>query len=182
MLCGIDEAGRGPIAGPLMIAGAVIKKPIEGLADSKKLSEKKRDALFETLKSCCDYHVVRFTAQQIDDIGLSQLMAQALKEIMDKLKADAYLFDGNSTFGVKGLQTMIKADDTIEAVKAASIIAKVTHDQEMYELDALVPEYGFKSHKGYGTKAHIEAIKKHGYSAYHRRSYKVKALESTLFD
>lgn len=182
MLCGIDEAGRGPIAGPLMVAGAIIKEPIEGLADSKKLSEKRRDALFETIIRSCDYHVVRFTAEEIDNVGLSLLMTQALKEIMQRLKADEYLFDGNSSFGVKGLQTMIKADDSVEAVKAASIIAKVTHDQEMYELDKVVPQYGFKSHKGYGTKAHIEAIKEYGYSDYHRRSYKIKALEATLFD
>jgi ribonuclease HII len=165
-----------------MIAGAIIKQPIIGLADSKKLSEKKRESLFEKIIASCEYHVVSFSAKEIDDSGLSLLMTQALKEIMQTLNASEYLFDGNSSFGVEGLQTMIKADDSVEAVKAASIIAKVTHDREMYELDKLHPEYGFKGHKGYGTQAHIEAIKKHGYSDYHRRSYKVKALEGSLFD
>ena len=182
MLCGIDEAGRGPIAGPLMIAGVIIKEPITGLADSKKLTEKKREELFEKIIQASDYHVVSFCAKEIDKKGLSALMTQALKEIMAKLDAKSYLFDGNSSFGVANLQTMVKADDTVEAVKAASIIAKVTHDKKMYELDALHPEYGFKDHKGYGTKAHIQAIKKYGYSDYHRRSYKVKALEGSLFD
>ena len=177
MLCGIDEAGRGPIAGPLMVAGVILKEPIEGLSDSKKLTEKKREALFEIIIQKSDFHVVSFSASEIDKFGLSVLMKQALEEIMQTLQSQEYLFDGNSSFGVENLQTMIKADDKVESVKAASIIAKVTHDRVIYELDPLYPQYGLKNHKGYGTKTHIQAIKEHGYSDIHRRSYKIKALE-----
>lgn len=177
MLCGIDEAGRGPLAGPLMVAGVILTQPIVGLNDSKKLSEKKRDELYLQIKSSALFHVVSFTATQIDEVGLSLLMTRALKEIMQTLSASRYLFDGNSAFGVENLETLIKADATIESVKAASIMAKVTHDTVMYELDTLYPQYGFKNHKGYGTKAHIQAIKTCGYSPVHRQSYKVKALE-----
>lgn len=177
MLCGIDEAGRGPLAGPLMVAGVILKEPVEGLNDSKKLTEKKRDALYDMIIKKADYHVVSFSAKQIDTHGLSLLMKQALTEIISVLKSDRYLFDGNTAFGIKGLETMVKADATVESVKAASIIAKVTHDRDIYDLDTLYPHYGLKNHKGYGTKAHIQAIKEHGYSEIHRRSYKVKALE-----
>lgn len=177
MLCGIDEAGRGPIAGPLMVAGVILKEPIEGLNDSKKLSEKRRELLYEIIIQKSDYHVVTFSALEIDDRGLSALMTQALKEIMETLKSNEYLFDGNTSFGVENLKTMVKADATVESVKAASIIAKVTHDRFIYDLDKCYPKYGLRNHKGYGTKAHIQAIKKYGYSEIHRRSYKVKALE-----
>lgn len=177
MLCGIDEAGRGPIAGPLMVAGVILKEPIEGLNDSKKLTEKKREALYEEIIKKSDYHVVTCSAAQIDTIGLSVLMTQALTEIMATLKSDDYLFDGNTTFGIQNLRTLVKADATVESVKAASIIAKVTHDRVIYDLHELYPHYGLKNHKGYGTKAHIQAIKEHGYSEIHRKSYKVKALE-----
>jgi ribonuclease HII len=177
MLCGIDEAGRGPLAGPLMVAGVVLNGDIDGLNDSKKLTEKRRDELYEVIIKEARYHVVSFSALEIDTIGLSKLMTKALKEIMSELHADEYLFDGNSTFGVEGLQTLVKADATVESVKAASIIAKVTHDKVLYELDNIYPNYGFKNHKGYGTKAHIEAIKKYGYCEAHRKSFKVKALE-----
>ena len=177
MLCGIDEAGRGPIAGPLMIAGVILKEPIEGLNDSKKLTEKKREALYELIITKSYYHVVTFSAHEIDTEGLSSLMTKALKEIMSSLKSDEYLFDGNTSFGVENLKTLVKADATVESVKAASIIAKVTHDRLIYDLDKIYPQYGLKNHKGYGTKAHIQAIKEHGYSEIHRRSYKVKALE-----
>lgn len=177
MLCGIDEAGRGPIAGPLMVAGVILKEPIVGLNDSKKLTEKKREALYEIIIKKADFHVVSFQADEIDKEGLSALMKRALTEIMTTLQTDEYLFDGNTSFGITGLQTLIKADATVESVKAASIIAKVTHDRQIYDLDLIYPQYGLKSHKGYGTKAHIQAIKEHGYSKVHRKSYKVKALE-----
>lgn len=181
MLCGIDEAGRGPIAGPMMVAGAILKEPIEGLKDSKKLTEKKREALFEEIILKSNYHVVSYSAKEIDQRGLSALIKEALEEIMNTLQTDAYLFDGNSSFGVENLQTMVKADATVEAVKAASILAKVTHDRVMNDLDTVYAHYGFKAHKGYGTKAHIQAIKDFGYCELHRRSYKIKALEG-FFD
>ena len=182
VLCGIDEAGRGPIAGPLVMAGVILRSPVEGLCDSKQLSEKKREALFDVIVAHADYHIVRFSAQKIDDDGISACLANGLKEIMQVLGKADYLFDGNSTFGVRGLRTQVKADVDVPEVSAASILAKVTRDREMVAMAGLYPEYGFEKHKGYGSsQAHIDAIRTHGYCEIHRRSFRVKALEPTLF-
>jgi len=181
-LCGIDEAGRGPIAGPLVMAGAILLEPIAGLDDSKKLSEKRREALFDEIVAKTLHHIVRFDATQIDAQGISRCLAAGLEEIMRRLDSDDYLFDGNTTFGVSGLRTLIKADAEVPEVSAASILAKVTRDREMVALAARYPEYGFEGHKGYGSQSHIEAIKRHGYCEIHRRSFRLKALEPTLFD
>ena len=181
MLCGIDEAGRGPIAGDLVVAGCILNEPIEGLGDSKQLSAKKREALFERIIQSATYHIVAHTPQQIDEMGLSKCIHNSLEEIKKALQADNYLFDGNSSFGVEGIETMIKADAKVAEVSAASILAKVTRDRSMIEAAKIYPEYEFEKHKGYITKRHIELIKKYGYCDIHRRSYKVKALQSTLF-
>ena len=181
-LCGIDEAGRGPIAGDLVIAGCILHADIDGLNDSKKLTEKKREFLYEKIICNATYHIVKFSPSQIDTDGISQCLAAGLREIMENLKTTEYLFDGNTTFGVKGLNTMIKADGKVPQVSAASILAKVTHDRDILLESKKYPEYHFEKHKGYGTALHIEMIKKHGYCAIHRKSYKLKALEKTLFD
>ncbi len=181
ILCGIDEAGRGPLAGDLVMAGCILREEVAGLNDSKKLTAKRREALFEQIIPHAAYHIVKFSAKKIDELGISQCLTQGLKEIMQNLKADEYLFDGNSTYGVKGLQTMIKADGKVPEVSAASILAKVTHDRDILEMAKKYPEYQFEKHKGYGTKLHIEMIQKHGYCEIHRRTYKVKALEPRLF-
>ena len=181
MLCGIDEAGRGPLAGDLVMAGCVLHTKIEGLGDSKKLSAKKRETLYEIIIQNADYHIVKFSASQIDEIGISKCLALGLIEIMQNIKASRYLFDGNSSFGVTGLETLIKADATIPEVSAASILAKVAHDRDMLELDRLYPQYQFAKHKGYGTALHVRMIKEHGYSQVHRKTYKIKSLEATLF-
>ena len=175
-LCGIDEAGRGPLAGDLVIAGVILKNDIKGLMDSKVLSEKKREELYPKIIKNSFYHIVSFSPKQIDNIGLSACLSEGLEKIMNNLEAKVYLFDGNQTFGVLGVSTMIKADTKIAEVSAASILAKVTHDRAIVEADKLYPLYGFKNHKGYGTKAHIVAIKEHGYCDLHRRSFKVKSL------
>lgn len=180
--CGIDEAGRGPIAGDLVVAGCVLKSPIEGLNDSKKLSEKRREALYEVIIKNSAYHIVKFSAAQIDKEGISLCMKSALQEIMQTLTCKEYLFDGNSAFGVSGLQTMVKADGKVPEVSAASILAKVTHDRNIIKDAKIYPEYQFEKHKGYGTALHVEMIKKYGYCDIHRKSYKLKALEKTLFD
>ncbi|MFZ2889697.1 ribonuclease HII [Sulfuricurvum sp.] len=180
-LCGIDEAGRGPLAGPLTIAGVILNKPIEGLNDSKKLSEKKRESLFDIIRENTTYHIARFTSAQIDELGLSACLAAGLREIMNALGEADYLYDGNSKFGVSGLRTMVKADATIPEVSAASILAKVTRDREMVELAALYPQYGFEGHKGYGSASHIEAIRLYGYCEIHRKSFRLKALQPSLF-
>ena len=181
LLCGIDEAGRGPIAGDLVMAGCILYSEFDGLNDSKKLTAKKREMLYEQIIKNSTYHIVKFSPKQIDSDGISTCLASGLKEIIKNLKADTYLFDGNTTFGVKGLQTMIKADGKIPEVSAASILAKVTHDRDIIKEAKKYPQYEFEKHKGYGTAKHIELIKKHGYCDIHRRSYKLKALEATLF-
>ena len=177
-LCGIDEAGRGSIAGNLVMAGVILKNNISGLMDSKVLSEKKRDELYAKIIENAYYHIVSFSAKVIDQEGLSRCLAKGLEEILKNLEVQSYLFDGNQTFGVLGVNTMVKADGKIPEVSAASILAKVTHDKGMIEASKEFPDYGFEKHKGYGTKAHIEAIKKHGYTPFHRRSFKVKALSN----
>jgi len=180
-LCGIDEAGRGPIAGSLVMAGVILKRPIEGLNDSKVLSEKKREALYPLILENSFYHIIQFSALEVDEMGISKCINTGLKSILAHLESDDFLFDGNSTFGVEGLRTLVKADATVPEVSAASVLAKVTHDREMIQFAQTFPQYAFEKHKGYGTKAHIEAIKKHGYCEVHRKSFRVKALEATLF-
>lgn len=180
-LCGIDEAGRGPIAGALVMAGVILKEPIAGLNDSKKLSEKKREALFDRIKGKSEYHIVSFSARKVDELGISKCLKSGLEEIMTTLTCKAYLFDGNSTFGVSNLKTMIKADAKVPEVSAASILAKVTRDREMIAYSKIYPEYDFEKHKGYGTALHVSKIKAHGYCEIHRRSFRLKALEATLF-
>jgi ribonuclease HII len=181
-LCGIDEAGRGPIAGDLVMAGCLLREDIAGLNDSKKLTQKRREALYEKIvASDASYHIVKFSAQTIDENGISHCLREGLKEILASIEADEYLFDGNTNFGVKNLTTMIKADGKVPEVSAASILAKVTHDRDILELAKEYPEYQLEKHKGYGTKLHIEMIKKYGYSPIHRKTYKIKALEATLF-
>ena len=183
-LCGIDEAGRGPIAGDLVVAGCIFfeNTTIDGFNDSQKISEKKRSALFNEIQPNTQNHIVIISPSELDAKGISKCMHDALLEIKSKLSAQEYLFDGNTTFGVSGLETMIKADGKVAEVSAASILAKVTHDSNIIRDAKLYPEYGFEKHKGYGTAYHIQKIKKHGYCPIHRRSFKVKALEATLFD
>ncbi|QOY54870.1 ribonuclease HII [Candidatus Sulfurimonas marisnigri] len=180
-LCGIDEAGRGPIAGDLVMAGCILNLQVEGLNDSKKLSEKKREALYELIIKAASFHIVKFSPKEIDDNGISICLKRGLQEIMKNLKCEEYLFDGNSNFGVSGLPTMVKADGKVAEVSAASILAKVTHDRDILIEAKKYPEYQFEKHKGYGTALHVEMIKKYGYCEIHRRSYKLKALEPTLF-
>jgi ribonuclease HII len=182
-LCGIDEAGRGPLAGPLVMAGVVLCEPIEGLDDSKKLTPKRREALFERITNTARYHIVRFDAEEIDARGISACIAEGLRRIRACFGDEVvYLFDGNSSFGVAGIVTMIKADGKVPEVSAASILAKVTRDREMERAALRYPQYGFEKHKGYATKAHYDALLRYGRCAIHRKSFRVKGLdEPTLF-
>jgi len=175
-LCGIDEAGRGPLAGDLVMAGVILLNEVEGLMDSKALTEKKREALYPKIIENALYHIVSLSPKQIDELGLSSCLGKGLEEIMQQLEAEVYLFDGNQTFGVLGISTMVKADAKIPEVSAASILAKVTHDREIIKASKHYPLYGFERHKGYGTKAHILAIKEHGFCKIHRKTFKVKGL------
>jgi ribonuclease HII len=181
-LCGIDEAGRGPLAGSLVMAGVVLTGEIEGLMDSKKLTEKKREALYPLIIENAEYHIVSFSASEVDALGISECLRQGLQSIQKYLQHCEYLFDGNSTFGVENMTTMVKADAKVPEVSAASILAKVTRDREIVKEAEKYPEYGFEKHKGYGTKAHLEALVKYDRCPLHRKSFRVKGLdEPTLF-
>lgn len=179
MFCGIDEAGRGPLAGPLVVAGVILLENIQNLADSKVLSEKKREKLFDEIKQKSKYHIVFKSAKQIDDLGISFCIKESILEIMKTLQNDAssFLMDGNTNFGIENLQKEIKADAKYKEVSAASILAKVSRDRFMDSISENYPEYNFKKHKGYGTKAHVDAIKEFGRSDIHRFSFKLKALK-----
>ena len=176
-LCGIDEAGRGPLAGSLVMAGVVLQKPIVGLMDSKKLTAKQREVFYGLIVDSADYHIVSFCAKEVDEYGISKCLQMGLQSIKEALGDAGYLFDGNSTFGVEGINTMIKADAKVPEVSAASILAKVTRDREIVAQAKVYPDYGFEKHKGYGTKAHIEALVRYGRCAIHRQTFRVKGLD-----
>lgn len=181
-ICGIDEAGRGPLAGPLCVAGVVLLSHIDGLNDSKKLTESKRESLYEKIVQNSKYKIVFKSSEFIDSYGISKAISSALDEIKSVIESETYLFDGNCSFGVSDIETIIKGDCLIEEIKAASILAKVSRDRYMLEISKKYPNYGFSKHKGYGTKAHIEEIKEFGFSAEHRKGYRVKSLEGILWD
>jgi len=181
MLCGIDEAGRGCLAGPLVVAGVVLTKKLQGLADSKILSEKKRDELFPIIKKNSDFKIVFCDNVMVDEKGLSYCLGYAIKQIKEYFKECEILMDGNSSFGVSNIQTMIKADAKVPEVSAASILAKVSRDSYMYSIQKDFSNYSFARHKGYGTALHVEEIRKYGYSTLHRKSFKIKALREPTF-
>ncbi len=184
-LCGIDEAGRGPLAGPLVVAGVILLQRINGLQDSKKLDAKRRERLYERILERSRHHLVVIEAAEIDGHGISWCLRKALEEIVAVLGGPGvrFLFDGNSRYGVREITTMVKADGKIREVSAASILAKVTRDRIMQEQAQIYPQYGFEQHKGYGTAEHLEAIERYGLCPIHRRSFHVKKLaeEPTLF-
>lgn len=181
-ICGIDEAGRGCLAGDLCIAGVVLSDEIKGLNDSKKLSEKKREILFGEICKNAKFKIVTFTSCDVDEMGLSRCLKKGLLKIKEFFGNEyKFIYDGNTNFGVSEISTLIKADATIKEVSAASILAKVTRDRNLKKANEKYPEYGFLKHKGYATKAHIEAVLKNGYTEFHRTSYKVKALNNEKF-
>ena len=182
LLCGIDEAGRGCLAGPLVVAGCVLHTPIDGLNDSKQLSEKKRETLFPIIKEKASYKIVQFEHDEVDTLGLSLCLKRAIETIKEHFKEYEILMDGNTSFGVQGIATMIKADAKVPEVSAASILAKVTRDRYMVEMDKRYPEYGFAGHKGYGSALHVRKIEEHGPSPIQRLSFKIKSLrQPSLF-
>jgi len=179
LLCGIDEAGRGCIAGSLVMAGVVLNKEVEGLMDSKKLTQIKRETLYPLIIKNAQYHIISFSADQVDELGLSKCLHNGLLSIQKHLQNVDYLFDGSSTFGVDNITTMVKADDKVVEVSAASILAKVTRDREIVAFSKEYPEYGFEKHKGYGTKAHMEALAKYDRCPIHRKTFRVKCLDES---
>ena len=181
-VCGIDEAGRGPLCGPVCAAAVVLPLDceIEGINDSKKLSEKKRDMLFDIIKEkALAYSVVMVDAATIDEINILQATFKAMREAVEGLsvKADIALIDGNQKPGLPCEErTLVKGDAKSISVAAASILAKVSRDRYMAEADKKYPEYQFAKHKGYGTKLHYEMIAEHGICDEHRRSFLKKIL------
>ena len=172
LVIGVDEAGRGPLVGSV-VAAAVAFPPgfkIDGLTDSKKLSEKKRDALYNQITSECYGSYAQSNSQVIDQINILEATMLAMKRAVDKIKITMgnnhqtfnVLVDGNKCPDIENCQAIIKGDLIEPAISAASIIAKVTRDRQMIDLDYAYPEYGFARHKGYGTKEHLEALSKYG--------------------
>lgn len=181
-ICGIDEAGRGPLAGPVFAAAVVLKPGTEipGLNDSKKLTEKKREALFDViLEVADDYCVASATEQEIDDMNILQATFLAMRRAYEGLREapDLALVDGNRRPGLPvAEETVVKGDAKSMSIAAASILAKVSRDRYMLQMAELFPEYQFEKHKGYGTKLHYEMLQKYGVSDVHRKSF-LKNLE-----
>ena len=178
LICGVDEAGRGPLAGPVC-AAAVILPPdleIEGLNDSKKLSEKRREALYPAIcEQALAYGIAFASEQEIDEINILQATFLAMHRAVGQLgqKPDLALVDGNREpdFGDIPVRTIIKGDSRSANIAAASILAKVTRDRFMLKQDAIYPQYGFAVHKGYGTQKHYAALREFGPCLIHRRSF-----------
>ncbi len=176
-VAGIDEAGRGPLAGPVCAAAVILPKDavIEGINDSKKLSPKKRDKLFDEIIGCAVAYSVEFVSPEvIDSINIKQATSLAMHNALANLDvpADFVIIDGNDNIPYDiPYRYVIKGDAKSQSIAAASILAKVSRDRFMTDLAAEYPEYVFEKHKGYGTKLHIEMIRKYGVSAVHRKSF-----------
>lgn len=182
VVCGVDEAGRGPLCGPVCAAAVILPLDceIEGINDSKKLSEKKRDKLYDIIKEkALAYSVVMVDAKTIDEINILQATFKAMREAVEGLdiKADIALIDGNQKPGLSiEERTLVKGDAKSISIAAASILAKVTRDRYCIEMDEKYPQYQFAKHKGYGTKLHYEMIAEHGICEEHRRTFLKKIL------
>ena len=182
LLCGVDEAGAGPLAGPVYAAAVILPREVEipGLNDSKKLTEKKREILFDEITTQAEAWSVAFaTAEEIDEMDILNARMLAMQRAIDGLsvKPDLALIDGNRDHGSRVAietphVTLIGGDGKSASIAAASILAKVSRDRYVsQELDALYPQYGFAKHKGYGTKAHYAALDQHGPCPAHRRTF-----------
>ena len=177
-ICGVDEAGRGPLAGPVCAAAVILPEGavIEGLDDSKKLTEKKRERLYDIIKqTAVAYSVAYGTLEEIETVNILEATYLAMNRAIEGLnvKPDFALIDGNRVpRGIKiPCETVVKGDSRSMSVAAASVLAKVTRDRLMLEYDKKYPEYNFKKHKGYGTKEHTELIKQYGPCEIHRLSF-----------
>ncbi|HQN65611.1 MAG TPA: ribonuclease HII [Methylophilus sp.] len=191
LICGVDEAGRGPLAGSVYAAAVILdaNNPIEGLADSKKLSEKKRDFLSAEIKQkALAWAIASCTAKEIDEINILQASLLAMKRAVEAMQAQfgaelhmreiLVQVDGNKVPKISlPCEAIVKGDSKVQAISAASILAKVARDAELYALDKLYPQYGFAQHKGYPSPAHLLALQTHGICPEHRLSYgPVKSL------
>ncbi|MDH5392778.1 MAG: ribonuclease HII [Gammaproteobacteria bacterium] len=177
LLAGVDEAGRGPLVGSVVAAAVILNpdQPVAGLADSKKLSEKKREALAVEIKaSVLAWSIASVSAAEIDEINILQATMKAMKLAVEGLSIapEKVEVDGNRCPDIAyPVEAIIKGDDKVQAISAASILAKVERDHQMLKLHQDYPQYGFDRHKGYGTKVHIAALQAHGACPDHRRSF-----------
>ncbi len=177
IVCGVDEAGRGPLAGPVCAAAVILPDGlvIDGLNDSKKLTEKKRDMLYDVIcENAVSYSIAFASVEEIEEMNILQATFLAMKRAVEGLNvsADLALVDGNQTPPLSIYsRTLVKGDAKSPSIAAASILAKVTRDRYMLEIDKKYPQYDFAKHKGYGTKLHYEKIAEHGISSVHRRSF-----------
>lgn len=182
-VCGVDEAGRGPLAGPVCAAAVILPENtiIEGVNDSKKLSEKKREALFDVIKEkALSYSIAFATVEEIEELNILNATMLAMKRAVEGLdvKADYAMIDGNRLPDLEiPCEFVIKGDAKSMSIAAASILAKVSRDRLLYEYAEEFPEYQFDKHKGYGTKVHTEALLKYGPCKYHRKSFLTKILK-----
>ena len=177
-ICGIDEAGRGPLAGPVVVGAVIMPKDsfIEGVNDSKKVSEKKREKLYDLItEEAIAYSVGIIDHNKIDEINILNATKLGLKNAIEglKLRPDLILVDALNNMDTNGIpyKSIIKGDAKVYSIACASIIAKVTRDRIMRQWDEVYPQYGFERHKGYGTAAHIAAIKENGPCIIHRKTF-----------
>ena len=178
LICGVDEAGRGPLAGPVSAAAVILDpmRPIEGLADSKKLSEKQRDRLAPLIRArALAWAVAYAEVEEIDRLNILQATLLAMKRAVEALsiRPQQVLVDGLycPQTGIPS-QAIVKGDSKVAAISAASILAKTARDELMLQLHGRYPQYGFDAHKGYPTAAHLAALREHGVSAVHRKTFK----------
>lgn len=182
LICGIDEAGRGPLAGPVVAAAVILPRGhvVEGINDSKKLTERKREALFEKIcEEATAFGIGSATAEEIDQINILQATFLAMRRAVEQLpvQPEIALIDGNQRPGLSLMErTIVKGDAKSASIAAASILAKVTRDRYMRQMDAAYPAYQFAKHKGYGTKLHYEMLAEYGLCPIHRRSFLKKVL------
>lgn len=182
-ICGVDEAGRGPLAGPVCAAAVILPENtvIDGVNDSKKLSEKKREALFDVIcETARSYSIAYASVEEIEELNILNATMLAMKRAVEGLdvKADYAMIDGNRTPDLEiESEFIIKGDAKSMSVACASILAKVSRDRLLYEYAKEYPQYAFEKHKGYGTKAHTEALKEYGPCPYHRMSFLKKILK-----
>ena len=182
-ICGVDEAGRGPLAGPVCAAAVILPENtvIDGVNDSKKLSEEKREALFDVIcETARSYSIAYASVEEIEELNILNATMLAMKRAVEGLdvKADYAMIDGNRTPDLEiESEFIIKGDAKSMSVACASILAKVSRDRLLYEYAKEYPQYGFEKHKGYGTKAHTEALKEYGPCPYHRMSFLKKILK-----
>ncbi len=177
LIAGVDEAGRGPLAGPVVAAAVILDdlNPIKGLADSKKLTALKREKLYDEIRAkalCCS--IAEASVEEIDALNILQATMLAMRRAVEglRLKPNKVLVDGNRLPVLDVLaEAIVKGDSKVQAISAASILAKVTRDRWCEQIDHEYPAYGFAKHKGYGTEAHMQALKTHGATPWHRKSF-----------